>query len=83
MIMFGCAMSTFARNTCVPSANSPARMRRSRSRFSATVRSRYGLLVPAAITVPRPSRICSSSCESTYAFPADTSRSAISYNCSK
>ena len=46
MIMFGCAMSIFARSTCAPSGNSPAFMRRSRSRFSSTRRSRYGLAVP-------------------------------------
>ena len=40
MIMFGCAMSIFARSTCAPSGNSPARMRRSRSRFSSTCASR-------------------------------------------
>ena len=42
MIMFGCARSIFARSTCAPSGNSPAFMRRSRSRFSSTERSRYG-----------------------------------------
>ena len=43
-----------------------------------TGRSRYGLGVPGAVTVPRPSRISSSLCESTYALPARTSASAIS-----
>jgi hypothetical protein len=38
--MFGEAMSIFARSTCAPSGNSPARMRRKRSRFSATLRLR-------------------------------------------
>ena len=42
MLMFGDAMSIFARSTCAPSGNSPARMRRNRSRFSSTARSRYG-----------------------------------------
>ena len=83
MIMLGCARSIFARSTCAPSGNSPARMRRSRSRFSSAVRSRYGLGVPGVVTVPRPSRICSSFCESTYALPFFTSDSAISYSCSK
>ena len=31
MLMFGDAMSIFARSTCAPSANSPARMRANRS----------------------------------------------------
>ena len=53
MIMFGCAMSIFARSTCAPSGNSPAFIRRSRSRFSSTERSRYGLFVPGVVTVPR------------------------------
>ena len=33
-LMLGDAMSIFARSTCAPSGNSPARMRRNRSRFS-------------------------------------------------
>ena len=70
MIMFGCARSIFARSTCAPSGNSPAFIRRSRSRFSSTLRSRYGPGFPASVTVPRSSRISSSVCESTYAFPA-------------
>ena len=36
MLMFGDAMSILARSTREPSANSPARMRRNRSRFSAS-----------------------------------------------
>ena len=35
-LTFGLAMSILSRSTCAPSANSPARMRRKRSRFSAT-----------------------------------------------
>ena len=35
-------MSIFARSTCAPSGNSPARMRRNRSRFSSALRVRYG-----------------------------------------
>ena len=34
--MFGDAMSIFARSTCAPSGNSPARIRANRSRFSST-----------------------------------------------
>ena len=44
MLMFGDAMSIFARSTCAPSANSPARMRAKRSRFSSTGRSRIRAL---------------------------------------
>ena len=40
VLNFGLAMSMRSRRTCAPSGNSPARMRRSRSRFSATLRSR-------------------------------------------
>ena len=39
--------------------------------------------VPADVTVPRPARICSSFCESTYALPFSTSDSAMSYSFSK
>jgi len=81
--MLGCAMSILARSTCAPSGNSPARIRRNKARFSSTPRSRYGLGVPGTVTVPLPSRISSSLCESTYAFPARTSASAISYSRSK
>ena len=35
------------------SGNSPARMRRNRSRFSSTLRSRYGLFWPGSVSVPR------------------------------
>ena len=44
MLMFGDAMSIFARSTCAPSANSPARMRANRSRFSSIGRSRIRAL---------------------------------------
>ena len=83
MSMFGCAMSIRARRTWAPSENSPARIRRSSPRFSSTVRPRSGLAVPGTVTVPRPLRIASSLCESTYAFPAPTRLSAISYSRSK
>ena len=46
MLMFGDAMSIFARSTCAPSGNTPARIRRNRSRLSSTDRSRYGLFRP-------------------------------------
>ena len=59
MFMFGDAMSIFARSTCAPSGNSPARMRANRSRFSSTGRSRYGLSRPGSVSVPRYSRISS------------------------
>jgi hypothetical protein len=39
--------------------NSPARMRRNRSRFSATLRSRCGLGLPGSVSVPRSARISS------------------------
>ena len=42
----GDAMSILARSTRAPFGYSPARMRRNRSRFSSTERSRYGLLLP-------------------------------------
>ena len=51
--MFGDAMSIFARSTCAPSGNSPARIRANRSRFSSTVRERYGLSLPGSVSVPR------------------------------
>ena len=39
--------------------NSPARMRRKRSRFSSTPRSRKGLFLPGSVNVPRVARISS------------------------
>ena len=62
-------MSIFARSVRAPSGNSPARMRRKRSRFSSTDRLRQGLSRPGGVTVtgplsttsvPRYSRILSS-----------------------
>ena len=41
-LMFGEAMSIFARSTRAPFGNSPARIRANRSRFSSTARSRNG-----------------------------------------
>ena len=53
MLMFGDAMSIFARSTCVPSSNSPAFIFAKSVRFSSTERSRYGLFLPASVSVPR------------------------------
>ena len=53
MLTFGLAMSIFSRSTCAPSGNSPAFIRRNRSRFSATLRSRHGLAAPGCVSVPR------------------------------
>ncbi len=52
-------MSIFARSTRAPLGNSPARMRRNRSRFSSTERSRNGLFLPGSVRVPRLTRISS------------------------
>ena len=52
-------MSILARSTRAPFGNSPARMRRNRSRFSATLRSRNGLFLPGSVRVPRLARISS------------------------
>ena len=46
-------MSILARSTRVPFGNSPAFMRRNRSRFSSTVRSRNGEFLPGSVSVPR------------------------------
>ena len=46
-------MSIFARRVREPSANSPARIRRKRSRLSSTGRSRKGLFFPGSVSVPR------------------------------
>src|SRR6185369_16412819 len=48
-----------ARSTRAPFGNSPARMRRNRSRFSSTPRLRNGLSVPGSVNVPRAARISS------------------------
>ena len=53
ILMFGEAMSILARSTRAPSGNSPLRMRSNRSRFSSTVRLRYGLFLPGSVSVPR------------------------------
>ena len=70
MLMFGEAMSIFARSVRAPSGNSPFSIRSNRSRFSATVRSRYGLFLPGSVSVPRCSRISSAVRSQTYALPA-------------
>ena len=62
---FGEAMSMRARRTFSPSANSPARMRAKRSRFSSTARSRKGLSRPGSVRVPRVFRISSADWSST------------------
>ena len=53
MLKFGDAMSIFARSVRAPSGNSPAFMRANRSRFSSTLRLRYGLSLPGSVGVPR------------------------------
>ena len=78
MFMLGDAMSIFARSTCVPSSNTPVRICSSSSRFSSTLRSRYGLFVPGSVSVPRLARIASASWLSTYALPARTRSTAQS-----
>ena len=62
-------MSIFARSVRAPSGNSPARMRRNRSRFSSTLRSRYGELRPGSVSVPRYSRTSSAVRSQTKASP--------------
>jgi len=65
MTRFGEAMSIFARRTFSPSANSPAFMRAKRSRFSSTLRLRYGLSLPGSVSVPRYALISSAERSST------------------
>ena len=50
--MFGEDMSIFALSTCSPFSNSPFFIRSNNPRFSEMGRSRYGLLVPGAFSVP-------------------------------
>ncbi len=57
MFRLGEAISILARSVRVPSGNSPARIRSNRSRFSSTLRSRYGLFLPGSVSVPRYSRV--------------------------
>ncbi len=49
----GEAMSILARSVRVPSGNSPALMRRKRSRFSSADRLRNGPSLPGCVSVPR------------------------------
>ena len=63
--MFSWPMSIRARSTLVPSANSPARIRRSRSRLSAGGRSRHGLSAPGSVKPPRLSDTAAASWSST------------------
>ena len=51
----------FPNGTRVPLGNSPDFMRRNRSRFSATLRSRNGEFLPGSVSVPRAARM--SSCD--------------------
>ena len=78
-LIFGLAMSIFARSTFAPFGNSPAFIRLKRSRFSSTLRSRHGELTPAWKGVPRVARISSADWSSTYASPFSIIRSAYSY----
>ena len=52
-LRLGWAMSILARRVREPSGNSPARIRRNRSRFSSTERPRVGLFFPGSVSVPR------------------------------
>ena len=51
--MLPAPISILARSTRAPFGNSPARMRRNRSRFSSTLRPRQGLFLPGSVSVPR------------------------------
>ncbi|MNU02531.1 hypothetical protein D3C72_2462690 [compost metagenome] len=62
-------MSIFRRSVLLPSANSPFFMRVNRSRFSSTLRSRYGLFLPGSVRLPRYSRISSALRSQTKAWP--------------
>ena len=59
--MLGCVMSMRARSTFSPSPNRPARMSRSRARFSVGLRSRHGLATPGVVKSPRVAEIVSAS----------------------
>ena len=50
--MLGCFMSIFARSTCAPALNLPARICLKSSMFSSSVLSLKGLLVPVCVGVP-------------------------------
>jgi hypothetical protein len=62
-------MSILALRVLEPSGNSPARIRRKRSRFSSTVRLRYGLSLPGSVSVPRYCLISSKERSQTKALP--------------
>ena len=81
--MFGDAMSIRARRVRDPSSNSPARMRANRSRFSATVRSRQGLLRPGRFHGPRYAETSAPRRSQTYAFPASINWTAQAWSRSK
>jgi len=76
MLMFGEDMSIFARSTHDPSSSSPFLIFSNSARLSATGRSRYGLLRPASVSVPRCARIASDDSSSTYARPRSISETA-------
>ena len=59
--MLGWAMSILARSTLEPSPKRPARMSRSRLRFSSTDRFRQGLSVPGVLKPPRVAEMVSAS----------------------
>ena len=63
--MLGWAMSILALSTLEPSPKRPARMWRSRLRFSSTERSRQGLPVPVVRKSPRVAEMVSASWSST------------------
>jgi hypothetical protein len=62
-------MSILALSVREPSGNSPARIRRNRSRFSVTDRSLKGLFFPGCVSVPRVFRTSSAERSQTKAFP--------------
>ena len=71
MLMFGDAMSIFARSTCAPSANSPARMRAEQVQVLVDrPRRGTGCPAPGSVSVPRCARISSAVRLSTYALPS-------------
>ena len=63
--MLGWAMSILARSTFSPLPKCPARMSRSRLRFSSTDRSRQGLSTPGVLKSPLVAEMVSASWSST------------------
>lgn len=69
MLILGEAVVILARSTYSLSiGNSPAFIRRNRSKLSVAGRSRYGLFHPGAVSVPRYSRISSAVSSSAHDF---------------